>query len=630
MGKLKKGRRSQRGRHNPARPAAKAGPDAKGENTRRSKVTALIAKLSSAASNDRSVALSAITVLVEDPAMRKLFLKERMVATVMEQTLNDSNEELVVDSFGLLRNLTLEEGYEVAKHLWRSNIWAAVEKSLARVEESAQFLADSAKAEKKTMHMLFDLIENVLSLIVLIASCSDDLYDGVYAKIDRVAKLVVMLLDWNMRALKTPRLANALLDFIYEFASDSAEFVQSLSTMPGFSISALQASAAEPWQSANKLGQVLTLGIAFHLLEVLGPAPRTKSAACLEVGHLIFATITSINIDSIKASLSAADNAEQPIQKPAKDEKPQDIDVPFGGESADKIQARSELQAIDVSVDIFASICEYLAVNEADFQEPVELTHDTAAFLLEVAYPACLHLLVFDLENLEILQLVSKILTGLNNMCWLLLSSQEIPVAWFDKIPELWSAVVRVLNTGNLEYERLALNIMWGLCKCLGPAVGDKVSPKDVTDLLAKCEQLGAQLEDGSDNYQSLDFLLSAVGFMGTVAQVIGDITITKNIAGFLLSLISHFSSTRDMKAVEIPIECLNLIYDIFGDAQFEYDYPVFVEGNYLARLRELEPQVRAMYKHIDRNKNAELKLRAEEVWNNLGRFIDYKEHERA
>ncbi|OBA19912.1 hypothetical protein METBIDRAFT_209872 [Metschnikowia bicuspidata var. bicuspidata NRRL YB-4993] len=638
MGKLRKGRKNQRGRLNPV--AKKMGSNAskqeiKDETLRQNKIVPLIGKLSSSAPNDRSVALSAITVLAEDERMRKILLKERLVPTVMEQTLNDSNEELVVESFGLLRNLTIEEGYEVAKFLWRSNIWASIESGLTKIENSLKFMQSEPKGiDKKITHMLFDFIENVLSLIVLIASCSDDLYESIYSKIGRVVNLVIDALNWNIAKLRTVKLFNSLLDFIYEFASDSAEFITSLADMPSFSLPKLLEAVQLPAHKNNNLGKIYVQGIYFHFLEVKGDETTTKDNACAHLLKATFDTVTSIDINNVKTCLSTADNAHEPIQKPKPDEKLEDIDVPFGGESAEKINARSDLQAIDISIDLFTSICEYLALNESEIQEQTSLNESLINLFLDVAHPSYMHLLTFDQENDEILQLTSKLLIAYNNMCWLFLSMDAIPTAWYSKIPELWEAAEKVAKTENLEYQRLTLNIFWALTKSVGPEVKDKVSLEDVKGLLTKCNLLTSSMGEAKElDLSSLEYVLSAIGFLGSIAQVIGNTEITSEVSQLLVVLIRHFAASqnnmKEAKAIEIPIECLNLLYDIFGDASYEYDLPVFVQQNYLQKLEELEPIVKSCYKHIDKNKNPELKLRAEEAWTNLGRFIQYKKSER-
>lgn len=639
MGKLKKGRRNQRGRHNPvARKNGSSKQDTKDENTRQNKIVPLIAKLASAAPNDRSMALSAITVLAEDTRMRRMLLKERLVATVMEQCLNDSNDEIVVEAFGLLRNLTIEEGHEVAKFLWRSNIWAAIESGLQKIQGSFEYMnGENKKLEKKRAYLLYDFTENMLSLVVAIASCSDELYEHVYSRIELVVKLVVDLLKWNSPKLRTTtKLYNALLEFIYEFASDSADFINDLVQYPAFSMNELQEAINTPPHEKNLLGKVYVHGIQFHLYEVQGSSE--KQSFCGDILKNTFAAITAANIEEINELLATPDNAQAPVTKlkeaEKNDEKPQNIDVPFGGDSPEKSQAKSDLQAIDVAIDIFTTICEYLAINEQNLLAPVRLNEEILDTLLNLSYPALLHLLTYDQEHSQSLQISQKVLIALNNLCWLFLSSETIPVAWFERIPQLWDMLEKASQTDNLDTLKLCLSVFWALSKTVGAEIRDKISSDSVNALLSKCGEILSQIPESEEHLTSLEFILSAAGFLGTIAQTIGNAEITRSISEFLLAQIGHFAQEqnngKDPKAIEIALESLNLIYDIFGDAEFEYDYPVFVEGDYISRLTQLEPQIKVCYKQIDKKKNSELKLRAEETWTNLNRFIEYKKSERS
>jgi len=639
MGKLKKGRRNQRGRHNPvARKNGGSKQDTKDENTRQNKIVPLIAKLASAAPNDRSMAVSAITVLAEDTRMRRMLLKERLVATVMEQCLNDSNDEIVVEAFGLLRNLTIEEGHEVAKFLWRSNIWAAIESGLQKIQGSFEYMnGENKKLEKKRAYLLYDFTENMLSLVVAIASCSDELYENVYSRIELVVKLVVDLLKWNSPKLRTTtKLYNALLEFIYEFASDSADFINELVQYPAFSLNELQEAINTPPHEKNLLGKVYVQGIQFHLYEVQGNSE--KQSFCGDILKNTFAAITTANIEEINDLLATPDNAQAPVTKlkeaEKNDEKPQNIDVPFGGDSLEKSQAKSDLQAIDVAIDIFTTICEYLAINEQNLLAPVRLSEEILDTLLNLSYPALLHLLTYDQEHSQSLQISQKVLIALNNLCWLFLSSETIPVAWFERIPQLWDMLEKASQTDNLDTLKLCLSVFWALSKTVGAEIRDKISSDSVNALLSKCGEILSQIPESEEHLTSLEFILSAAGFLGTIAQTIGNAEITRSISEFLLAQIGHFAQEqnngKDPKAIEIALESLNLIYDIFGDAEFEYDYPVFVEGDYISRLTQLEPQIKVCYKQIDKKKNSELKLRAEETWTNLNRFIEYKKSERS
>lgn len=637
MGKLKKGRRNQRGRVNPV--ARKDGStsskqDTKDETTRQNKIVPLIAQLSSSAPNDRSVALNAITVLAEDARLRKLLLKERLIPTIMEQTLNDSNDELVVESFGLIRNLTIEEGYEVAKYLWRSNIWTAIDSALSKIRSTIEHLAADKKLDQKRTFMFYDFVENILSLIVLIASCSLDLYESIYAKIEPVVTIAIDILNWNCQKLRSVKLFNASLDFLYEFASDSADFVASLSQVSSFSLDRLADAVDLSAQSKNTLGKVLVEGLRFHIMEVSGRFAKNKNLECAQSIEKLFSLITQIDLNAIKINLAIPDNAAQPLQNSTADEKPQDIDVPFGGEAPEKTHAKSDLQSIELTIDLLTSICELLAINEQNPLQPVTLDEEVTSLLLSTVYSSCIYLLKFDRENAQVLQLTSKLLMAFNNMSWLFLSAANIPVEWYSKIPDLWLEIEAV-NSNDLELQKTSLSIMWAMTKSVGSEVKNKISLDQVNSLLKKCLELtsNSSSNDEDDKHSIFEYLLSAVGFLGSVAQVIDNVEITGEISEFLLNLINHYAEEKnnfnDIKALEIPVECLNLMYDIFGDAEYAYDEPVFVSRNYLQRLKQLEAPFKAFYKRIDKNRSTELKLRAEEACMNLERFIEYKTSER-
>jgi hypothetical protein len=44
-----------------------------------------------------------------------------------------------------------------------------------------------------------------------------------------------------------------------------------------------------------------------------------------------------------------------------------------------------------------------------------------------------------------------------------------------------------------------------------------------------------------------------------------------------------------------IKVEGLNLIFDVYSDIAFDYDYPVFVQGGFLNSLKQIVPSIRSM-----------------------------------
>lgn len=52
-----------------------------------------------------------------------------------------------------------------------------------------------------------------------------------------------------------------------------------------------------------------------------------------------------------------------------------------------------------------------------------------------------------------------------------------------------------------------------------------------------------------------------------------------------------------ESKATEasVVVEALNLMFDVYSDCAFDYDFPVFVQGGFLNGLKQVVPRVRSM-----------------------------------
>lgn len=633
MGKLRRGRKNQRSRVNPM--AGKKTTDKqeiKDEATRQSKILPMINKLKSTTPSEKQMAIGAVSILCEDERMRKLMLKERLIAIVMEHCLNDDHDEIATEAFGLLRNVGIEEGYDITKFYWRSNVWTSIEAALNKIQSSFQYLSEKEttketkrKEDKNKLQLLFDFTENVLSLIVVIASGSEDLFNNIYNKIDPIIKLVIDIINWNTPNLKTSlKLQHALLDFLYEFSSESIEFIQKLSQINDFNLDNISNNNYD-----DKLCKVYIEGIRFHINEGLG-ITNDKNNLCSFILNNLFKNITTINVNEINEQLQI-DNANDPIQKPNTEvdqEEPQDIDQELGGDSPEKTKAKSELQALEVAIEITTSIWEYLSINESDIKEPVQLSEDLNNTIIKVASPSLIELIRLDQQNNGYLELSDKVLKSLNNICWLFLSSATIPVQWFEDSLQLWDMIIQLSNKDNLYLQKDCLSVLWAIAKTIGPEAPKRVNSDMINTLINKCNVLVQQSNESEDVQLNFEYVLVTIGFLGTIAPVIGNTEITKKISEFLIQSTRYFAPKENNKnipqGIEIAIESLNLIYDIFGD-KFEYDDEIFVQGNYVNILTELEQPIKTMYKNIDKFKEPELKIRAEEVWTNLGRFIQYK-----
>lgn len=623
MGKLKRGRKNQKARTNPiGRGPKKAVEDKKDENTRQSKILPLVNKLLSPIANDRSMALGAITVLCEDERMRKILLKEKLVSILLEKCDKEENDEIIVESFGLLRNLGIEEGYDVIKYCWRNNIWTTIEKALAKIQISFKFLMENGEEKDKSkITLLYDFTENILSLIVVLASGSDDLYEDVLHKIDPVLRFVIELLNLFKFSQK---LFNSLLEFIYEFSTASAEFIEKYNQL-GFNLDKVVDHVrnlalnikSEPTSDTNashsnlNLSAIYLEGIKFNNYEALSNNSQKEPV----VGQILvnlYEILTKINLDDLKQSMNP-----QPTEPIKKD------DTVTHELSKNTSNSKVVLTSLEVSLDLITSILEYLSVNENE-DEPLTFSDELVSILLTKVYPVMDELLKFDLANSGTLLLTNKILISLNNFSWLLASSEQLPVEWFEKATDLWDRVVRLSATDDMEVQKNCLNVLWGVLKSLGPEIHTKLDLNMISDLVERGDAIRQEVVQ-TENEQQLEFYKSLVGFLGNVAGVIGNIEVTSRIGKFLIQSIEELAGHNSPLYCEVVVEALDTIYEVFGDSDFAYDGPVFVGENYLQKLTALEVQVKQMYKKIDKNKSPQLKMKFEETWMNLGRFIQYK-----
>ncbi|KAG0368264.1 armadillo-type protein [Gamsiella multidivaricata] len=129
---------------------------------------------------------------------------------------------------------------------------------------------------------------------------------------------------------------------------------------------------------------------------------------------------------------------------------------------------------------------------------------------------------------------------------------------------------------------------------------------------------MGAYSSTASDSMR-----VKAIGCLGVIARRQGAIETNKVIGEFLINLL------KSNPSAEACVEALNAIYDIYADAEFDYDMPVFVQGNFNHELKGMVKMTRFMARNIDRRKNRDLRTRADEAVMNLVEFIKYKEKER-
>ncbi|CCE88564.1 Piso0_001333 [Millerozyma farinosa CBS 7064] len=621
MGKLKRASRSRNARLNPLGYKRKESSEEalKSSSKDVSQFSPVLNNLKSPSVSEKLKAITTLSVYIHNEDIRKFLLKEKVISLAFEHCFCD-DLSLVSETLDFLKCLLIEEGPGIGKYCWRLKIWSNIENYLSSLESfferavTGSENSGDAPVKENNITAFQGYAENMISFIIVLAVGSEEMFNNVTANIDNVLAFVSKLINWNIISQGYSNdLFNCFLEFLFEFSTESRDFIEKLSESPDVQINSILDFLQTDRQNSNILGKVYGDGIRFNYYEGIGQIEH-KDEASLFILNSTIKHITSIDLNNLRSA------------------QPETVKQSNGGDLSKSLKqlnnTRNESEALSVGIDVITSIFEYLSYDESGAEERIVLSPDLENHILNSVFPCLDELLDFASKSDESFFLASKIVNCFNNLSWLFLSCEHIPTMWFNSCLKLWDSVIFVSGkTEDIEIHRDCLNVLWALSKCLGGTISSKVSDDMVQSMISKCQSIIRESQG------DLEFVLCSVGFLGTVALHINNIEVTRTISSFLLALTYEFIGNKNLKnninQIDIILESLNSIYDIFGDKSYSYDYEIFVKEDYISKLESLYPEVKRMYKTIDKNKHRHLKLKAEETYINLERFIKYKKQER-
>ncbi|KAJ2520333.1 hypothetical protein GGI11_002317 [Coemansia sp. RSA 2049] len=277
--------------------------------------------------------------------------------------------------------------------------------------------------------------------------------------------------------------------------------------------------------------------------------------------------------------------------------------------------------------------------------EPTKMTTITTALneCLGSSEGSCNKMIVSVVEDFVALE--ERALGCFNNF---LLVIEESLKSWFrlhtDSVGSWWRFLISIAEyvygmeaapkEHQEEDQRLrsavlepVFGCMWTLARCVSGSV--PVTAEQIKGLIHVCEVTS-----------SPEIRVKVVGALGHIARrQPGYIEENKYIGSYILEqiisrpILEYADSKAVYAANSVPVEliaeALDIMFDIYSDADFDYDEPVFVRGNFLDRLRKLYPSIRRLAKSVDRRKDRELRDRIDLVVENLRGFVAYKASER-
>ncbi|ANB15298.1 Syo1p [Sugiyamaella lignohabitans] len=651
-----------------------AGPisknDQKDERLRQEKIMPLIAKLSYPSTSDRAMAVSAIISMCEDPKLRSLLLKEKLVQTIMSQSLTDNSEEIVAEAYGLLRNLVAEEGYDVAIFLYRQDILTAIEASLAKIDTLLNGTEAIVQMIGEQRNLAYEYFENVIGLVASIASADEEIFEAVDKRLSQLGKFVseklalvlsVTVSGPKTKPVKVPSsLIDSLLELVYVLSESNSNFINQFNRdLIEEIIKNSESKVSKVYANGFKYNAYVESKVTLSKQKNQKKLPTpTSNSNDQEVGDILSSLIniiSPIDITSVRDHLRPVVENTEPSQ--------------LNESSKNAVAARSSINAIQVAIELITAIAETMEVDpsiiytekdlsqlelgesdgmdedisdeayfeqsisqnakpeedlgqfddiEIDGRESDSVADSSVFFLNEKVVPLCV-------RYLSIPELCSRSMAALNNVCWTLQS--KIPMnnnEWKTHAEQLWSnlATETYLNASEVEIVIGCVGVLGAVATAFKGQVPVEINNHSLVSTISK---MCIDLKPSTPEDEYLELATRVVVLFTVLGKVQSRHGVTSEVSAFFSEIIKTPLSTP----APLLFETINAIFDLFGDASYDYDEPVFVDANWVDKLKQALPQVRQAAKRIDRKKDPELRAIGDEAALNLTRFIDYKVKER-
>ncbi|KAI9752329.1 MAG: hypothetical protein M4579_005672 [Chaenotheca gracillima] len=232
---------------------------------------------------------------------------------------------------------------------------------------------------------------------------------------------------------------------------------------------------------------------------------------------------------------------------------------------------------------------------------------------------------------------------------------------WNEVASFLWPEMVcKALSSGTTDLSVLSLSV--GLAGALA-----LICPPDIITLEGEEQRkymglyqasakIFAQKQDSDSSSNdsaeaeaaARDLPAMCIGALGAFARRPAALQLNEEIGTFLLTVLHALpepSGSTDNEAASNPaagfpptpapaaLEALDQLFQIYADAGYYYDGPVFQAKGFLGHLDAVQGRVKAMAKRIDARRGgaeSELRKRADDAVRELGRFVNYKRKEGA
>ncbi|KAF9074932.1 ARM repeat-containing protein [Rhodocollybia butyracea] len=620
-------------------------------------------KMESPDASDRKWACVAVSNLIQnDPSTRRLLQGKNVVGALISR-LTDSEDEVMVEAMGALRNLCIDGGYDICAEMYNKNILTPLKTFIPKVSEVlSQYLENPKTAPENAQRLMYDFADNVITTLWCLSETSNKALNAINS-IDLIPFLMSFLGSRDKLHI-APVLAAA--QCLYVLTDDNDPAISSLKSVAGY-MSCLLTIAQSSDQHGNGKGKDLndhrqtTLRVlSAGIIRNISPLPSSVASSG-DIDKDIVLPLLQPVVSSVSLP-DAAQRAQLLVDALAADPQIEKLSLKHTPKSDHKStydieleQLEGNLRTVHLALEILTVVCATLpdpsagaeedeneGEDEDEVMEDDEPTMDdinvkAGVTLLPSLVPSLLSLiqptslsfppLAAPSPHPPTTSVLSAIHIGamecLNNI-FLALATSPNPSISADieagrKVwNEVWSSLGVVgteLGLGQekrLQMWEIGVGVLWGVAVVWKGVLSP--TEEQIQVLIRFCDSTSDEATK-----------VKCIGALECLAQDPQSISSNQIIANYLISLLPTTSSASPTNTESI-IQAASALIDIYSDETVPYDIN-FRQGDMLAVLVSSVENIRKAVKGIDRKKpgGKDLRRRGDEVRDNLIAFIQYR-----
>ncbi|KAJ7074459.1 armadillo-type protein [Mycena amicta] len=664
MGKSQKKRAMRR--HNPVRVPDSHLPkglaSAAESSSKTGAILPIIQKMEGTDPLERKWACVAVSNLIQnDPSTRRLLQGKNIVGALITR-LTDSEEEVVVEAMGALRNLCIDGGYDICAEMYNKSILVPLKTFVPKLATTlSQFLNDSKNAAENVQKLVYEFSDNVITVLWCLSETSNKALTAI-----NEMKLVPFLMSFLAARDKIPIApVTAAAHCLYVLTDDNYPAIADVRSDASYIACLMAILNPEETSKASENAdpRPVTLRVlASGVLRNVSPLPSIVSTTDIDkdvvLPHLQ-PVVSGISLSD--ASTSALELLVRQETTPAME----NLSLKHAPKSDHRSQAEIELEylegrlrTVQLALEILTGLCATLPdpdpLNSSDEVEndddddqdigekeeelgDVDMTMDDSVARPTQALPPLIEplLRLIAPTTLSFPPLASPsphppttsalsavhiaALECLNNV--FLSLARSGPIADIAGGRAVWAAVWEALGvvgtqTGPGQERRrdmweVGVGVLWGVASVCRPQINPQA--EQVQALMALCDDPNADAV----------LRVKCIGTLECLAQNAGFLDANKTIAEYLISMLPA-GSAPSPAGTEPMLQAVSSLIDIYSDEGSPYDIN-FRQGGFLARLAGSLDGVKKAVRAIDKRKERDLRRRGEEVRDNFAAFIEYR-----